>query len=41
MYIVAPTTSGAASCPLFTPSEKVKATCRFLTLSAVISASSL
>ena len=40
-YIVPPTTSGAASWPRFTPVEKVKATCRFLTLSALISASSL
>jgi hypothetical protein len=40
-YMVPPTTIGAASCPRFTPVENVNATCRFLTLSALMSASSL
>src|SRR3954452_5347655 len=36
-YIVPSTINGAASCPLFTPVEKVKATCRFFTFSVLIS----
>ena len=35
------TTSGAASCPLFTPIEKVKATCSWPTFCVLISFSSL
>jgi hypothetical protein len=38
MYIVSPTTIGAASWPRSTPVEKVQASRRFCTLSAVISA---
>ena len=41
IYMVPPTINGAASCPLFTPVEKVNATCRFLTFSTLISANSL
>ncbi len=37
MYMVLFTTIGAASWPLSTPVEKVKATCRFLTFEALIS----
>jgi hypothetical protein len=41
MYIVEPTTSGAASCPRAIPVEKVKASCSRLALPAVIWSSSL
>jgi len=36
MCIVSPTTSGAASCPLTTPVEKVNSTRMFLTFEPLI-----
>jgi hypothetical protein len=39
MYIVLPTTMGAASCPLLTASEKVKTGCNFFAVVGEISVS--